>query len=80
MKMFALAVATLSLVAASTADARPLGTGGCPIWMCGANGPFVNCIALHGTALGGIRLQAGNSAQPVVKAVTLPSGETFDLR
>jgi hypothetical protein len=68
MKPLVLAVAALAAV--STADARPLGGAGCPKWACGENG----------TQLTGIARPALDAKRPVVNAVTLPSGETVDVR
>jgi hypothetical protein len=71
MKPTVFAVAAVAvLIAASTADARPLGGSGCPKWACGENG----------TRLTGIARPALDAGRPVVNAVTLPSGETVDLR
>jgi hypothetical protein len=71
MKTLAFAAAALAtLTAATTADARPLGGGGCPKWMCGDNG----------TRLTGIARPALDASRPVVNAVTLPSGETVETR
>jgi len=88
MRKLALAtMVALSLVAAPTADATPLvgyalaaaaagaaaaasrGTG-CRDDFCPQNGP----------QLTGIALPTVRSQQPIVNAVTLPSGETVDLR
>jgi hypothetical protein len=71
MKKLALGAAAIAALAvASTANALPLGAGGCPIWMCGTNGP-----QLSGAALPAVKAQ-----QPIVKAVTLPSGEIIAVR
>jgi hypothetical protein len=59
------ALVALTLAAASAADARP--GGYCPPWMC--NGPQLTGFALPTEA-----------KRPVVNAVTLPSGETVNLR
>jgi hypothetical protein len=67
MKSFVLCIAALAALGA-TADARPL--GGCAPWVCGENG----------TKLTGIARPALDAKRPVVNAVTLPSGETVDLR
>ena len=45
-----------------------------------ATSPAYAGIALNGPQLTGIALQSLASDQPVVTAVTLPSGETVDLR
>jgi hypothetical protein len=65
------AAAALTLAAGPAADARPLWLGGsCPPSVCGANGPQSV----------GIARPALEASRPVVSAVTLPSGETVDLR
>jgi hypothetical protein len=67
---------TLILAAATTAALALAGTstatafGNCPEWLCGSNG----------TQLTGIAPQGSKAKQPVVNAVTLPSGQTVDLR
>jgi hypothetical protein len=67
MKTLTFAVAALAaLVAASTADARPP----CDNFVCGSNG----------TQLTGIARPALEAKRPVVNAVTLPSGETVNMR
>jgi hypothetical protein len=69
MKALVLTAAALAaLTAATTADARPLGH--CAPWVCGENG----------TRLTGIARPALEAKRPAVTAVTLPSGETVDLR
>jgi hypothetical protein len=71
MNKIALAAAAIAtLAAASTADALPLfGIGGvCPPFMC--NGPRLN----------GLALPVVKAQQPIVNAVTLPSGEIVNLR
>ena len=92
MRKLALAtIVALSLVAAPTADALPLlgnalsaaaaaaaaaaagaasTGGGCQDDFCPTNGP----------QLTGLALPTVRSQQPIVNAVTLPSGETVDLR
>ena len=45
--------------------------GGCEEWGCGAT---------NGTKLTGIAQERVEATEPVVSAVTLPSGETIDLR
>ena len=64
--IFAAAIAALGLAAVSTAGARPE----CDDYLCGTNGP----------QLTGLALPAVKAKQPAVNAVTLPSGETVDLR
>jgi hypothetical protein len=69
MKKLALAAAAVAaLAAASTTDVMAFAGFGCPPWMC--NGP----------QLTGIALPPVKSQQPIVNAVTLPSGETVALR
>jgi hypothetical protein len=69
MKTLVLAVAAATVLAAcSAAGARPLWN--CDEWVCGANG----------TQLTGIARPALDATRPLVKAVTLPSGESVDLR
>jgi len=72
MKTLVLAVAALAaLAAASPADARPLGGYAlCPTSECGGNG----------TRLTGIARLAVEAKRQVVNTVTLPSGETVNLR
>jgi hypothetical protein len=67
MKKIAFAAAAIAaLAAASTAGARP----SCDDFLCAGNGP----------QLTGIAPSAVKAKQPAVKAVTLPSGDTVDLR
>jgi hypothetical protein len=72
MTRLVLAAATVVALssAASTAHARPLGAAGCPKFACGSNG----------TQITGIARPALDAKRPVINAVTLPSGETIDLR
>jgi hypothetical protein len=60
--------AVAALVAAATAEARPLWN--CDEWICGANGP----------QLTGIVRPALDANRPLVTAVTLASGETVEVR
>ena len=63
---FTAAIAALSLAAVSTAGARP----DCDDFACGSNGP----------QLVGIAQPAVKAQQPIIEAVTLPSGGRVDLR
>jgi hypothetical protein len=68
--------AVLTLAAASSANA-----GGCDDWGCGTNGPQLTGIdGSNGTQLTGIAAQGIKARQPVVTAVTLPSGKIVELR
>jgi len=60
------AAIALGVAAVSTASARP----DCDNFLCTGNGPQRT----------GLALPTVKSQQPIVNAVTLPSGETIDLR
>ena len=66
--VFAAAIAAV-LGTAATANARPLGID-CDDFLCGSNG----------SQLTGIALSDVKARRPIIKAVTLPSGDRVDLR
>ena len=66
--LFAAALAAV-LGAAGTASAGPLGID-CDDFLCGSNG----------SQLTGIALSDVKARRPIIKAVTLPSGDRVDLR
>jgi hypothetical protein len=83
------AAAALALAAASNAEARPLGgsliagaTGGAAGAASATAGGGGSCLPwkCNGTRLTGIARPTLEAKRPVVNAVTLPSGETVDLR
>ena len=57
-----------------------LATAATAVLCAAATSPAYAGIALNGPQLTGIALQSLASNQPVVTAVTLPSGETVDPR
>ena len=90
MNKSALAVAAAVLLgtgAGATADARPLlgyALAGAAAGAAAASSSYTNCddgpCPHNGPQLTGIALLTAIAKQPIVNAVTLPSGETVELR
>ena len=91
MNKLALAVAAAVLLgtgAGATADARPLLANAVAAAAAGAaaaaSSSYMDCqegpCPKNGPQLTGIALQTAIAKQPIIDAVTLPSGETVELR